>query len=124
MMFSQGFDRDGSKTPPLFAYSAYPAPEEIVYPTYSQPQSYRGMVSTGDYSDYLQPVPVTLPSMMHFHEAIKREEENTISPYNIYNQGLPSIDLSQHQPFDDSHPHVSRYHQSTSNIRTVPNVYL
>ena len=122
MMFSQGFERDGSRTPPLFAYSTYPAQQEIVYPPYSQSQQYRTMVTSGEYDSYMQPVPVTLPSMMHFHEAIKREDENTMSPYNMYSQGLlPSID--HHHYGDSSNPHVSRFHQPSTN-RTIPNVYM
>jgi surfactin synthase thioesterase subunit len=125
LIFAQNFNRDGSRTPPLFAYSAYPAPEDLVYPPFSQ-QPYQPLVTTSEYTDFLQPVPVTLPSMMHFHEAIKREDENTLSPYNIYSQGaLPSIDFINQRPYEDvSHPHVSRTHQSASTIRTIPNVYM
>lgn len=105
-MFSHGFEREGSRTPPLFAYHSYPAPEEIVYPPYPQSQPYRP-VSSSEYSDYLAPVPVTLPSMMHFHEAIKREDD-TMSPYNMSYQGLPAIDIQGHHSYEDSNPHVSR----------------
>ena len=124
MIFAQNFNnREGSRTPPLFAYSAYPAPEEVIYPPYSQP-AYQSIVTTSEYTEFLQPVPVTLPSMMHFHEAIKRDDEHTMSPYNMYNQGLPSIDFINQRPYEDvSHPHVSRAHHS-SNIRPVPNVYM
>ncbi|KAH9210546.1 hypothetical protein DL95DRAFT_393296 [Leptodontidium sp. 2 PMI_412] len=104
LMFSHGFEREGSRTPPLFAYHSYPAPEEIVYPPYPQSQPYRP-VSSSEYSDYLAPVPVTLPSMMHFHEAIKREDD-TMSPYNMSYQGLPAIDIQGHHNYEDSNPHT------------------
>lgn len=106
LMFSHGFEREGSRTPPLFAYHSYPAPEEIVYPPYPQSQPYRA-VSSSEYADYLAPVPVTLPSMMHFHEAMKREDD-TMSPYNMSYQGLPAIDIQGHHNYEDSNPHVSR----------------
>lgn len=104
LMFSHGFEREGSRTPPLFAYHSYPAPEEIVYPPYPQSQPYRP-VSSSEYSDYLAPVPVTLPSMMHFHEAIKREDD-TMSPFNMSYQGLPAIDIQGHHSYEDSNPHT------------------
>ena len=124
LIFAQNFNREGSRTPPLFAYSAYPAPEDIIYPPYSQ-QQYQPLVTSSEYTDFLQPVPVTLPSMMHFHEAIKREDESTMSPYNIYGQGLPSIDFINQRPYEDvSHPQVSRTYQPPSTVRTIPNVYM
>lgn len=109
------FDREGSRTPPLFAYHQYPAPEEIVYPPYPQSQPYRA-VSTGaeHYGDYLAPVPVTLPSMMHFHEAIKREED-TMTPYNMSYQGLPAIDIHGGHGYDDSNPHTPPLSHSYEN---------
>lgn len=100
------FERDGSRTPPLFAYHSYPAPEEIVYPPYPQSQPYQHAVTTAEYRDYLAPVPVTLPSMMHFNEAIKREDD-TMHPFNMYNQGLPAIDIQSQHSYEDSNPHVS-----------------
>jgi hypothetical protein len=105
IMFNS-FDRDGSRTPPLFAYHQYPAPEDIVYPPYPQSSRY-GPVTTGsEYGDYMgAPVPVTLPSMMHFNEAIKREED-TMAPYNLSYQGLPAIDIHASHAYDDSDPHT------------------
>ena len=106
LMFSHGFEREGSRTPPLFAYHQYPAPEDIVYPPYPQSQPYRPVSTAGDHYDYLAPVPVTLPSMMHFHEAIKREDD-TLSPFNLSYQGLPPMEYPQSHGYDDSNPHVS-----------------
>ena len=110
MMFSHQFDREGSRTPPLFAYHQYPAPEDIVYPPYPHSQPYRPVSSSVDWSrsesDYLAPVPVTLPSMMQFHDSIKREHEDTMSPYNMSYQGLPAIDIHGQQGYGESDPHV------------------
>lgn len=35
--------------------------------------------------------PVTLPSMMHFQDSIKRESEDSMSPYHMTYQSLPAI---------------------------------
>jgi hypothetical protein len=124
IIFSQGFDRDGSRTPPLFAYHTYPAPEDVVYPPYPHSQPYRA-VSSSDrseaYEHYMAPVPVTLPSMMHFNDAIKRETEETMSPYNMTYQGLPAIDIHSHHGYDD--PHV-RHPQVVKPLAMGPNRYL
>jgi hypothetical protein len=102
-LFQNFDDREGSRTPPLSFSSHYPPPEEMGYqyqPAYTYP------VSTGsDHYGYLEPVPVTLPSMMHFHDAmIKREDEHTISPYQVQYQGLPAIDIQASHRYDDSNP--------------------
>ncbi|CZS90650.1 hypothetical protein WAI453_004066 [Rhynchosporium graminicola] len=104
LMFNHGYEREGSRTPPLFAYHSYPAPEEITYPSYPQSQQYRP-VSSSEYSDYLAPMPITLPSMTHFHEAIKRED-NTMSPFNMSYQGLPTIEMQGHHNFADLNSHT------------------
>jgi hypothetical protein len=106
LMFSHGFEREGSRTPPLFGYSQYPAPDDIAYPPYSQSQPYRAMSTATEHYDYLAQVPVTLPSMMHFHEAIKREDD-TLSPFNLSYQALPAMDIHGGHGYDDSNPHVS-----------------
>lgn len=104
-LFSQSLSRENSRTPPLFGYQTYPAPEDIVYPPY--PQTYRN-VTTEPFPDYLAPVPVSLPSMMHFNDAIKREPETgTISPFNSY-AVMAGIDITQ-PAYDGTDPHVS-YH--------------
>jgi len=106
LTFSNNYERDGSRTPPLFAYhQSYPPPEEMIYPPYPH-QPYRAVSSAGDhYSDYL--APVTLPSMMQFHESIKREDD-TMSPWNMSYQALPGIDIQASHSYDDSNPHVSK----------------
>ncbi|KAK0617428.1 hypothetical protein B0T14DRAFT_568925 [Immersiella caudata] len=105
-------ERERSHTPPMFAYSAYPPPpEEMLLPPYSAAvQGYRPHET---YSEYLtpQPVPVTLPSMTHFSDAIKREstgyaaEDNL--PYMSYNSYLPGVDMSAAHPSPYDHmPHT------------------
>ncbi|KAJ5047326.1 uncharacterized protein L3040_003153 [Drepanopeziza brunnea f. sp. 'multigermtubi'] len=122
LMFSHGFEREGSGTPPLFAYHSYPAPEDLVYAPYPLPSqpSYRP-VSSSEYADYLAPVPVTLPPMMHFHEAIMKREDDTMNPFNMSYQGLPGAisNFSGQQEFEDSSnpltpPLSSSYEHSTT----------
>lgn len=107
-IFTHGFERDGSRTPPLFAYHTYPAPEDVMYPAYTQP--YRPISSSGDWTradaDYLAPVPVTLPSMMQFHDSVKREYEDTLTPFNMGYPGVPAVDINAHHGYSDSNPHV------------------
>jgi hypothetical protein len=114
MMFAQSFEREGSRTPPLFAYHTYPAPEDIVYPPYPHTQQYRPVSGGSDWTrsetDYLAPVPVTLPSMMQFHDSIKREHEDTMSPFNMSYQGLPALDMHNQHGYGDSDPHVRSAH--------------
>ncbi|TVY80309.1 Transcription factor radR [Lachnellula suecica] len=120
IMFGHNYERDGSRTPPLFAYHSYPAPEDIVYPPYPQSQPYRPVTTGGEY-DYMAPVPVTLPSMMHFHESIKRESDDTMSPFNMSYQGLPAIDIHASHGYDDSNPHVNS--SAFALIRSLDNVF-
>jgi hypothetical protein len=115
IMFSQAFnEREGSQTPPLFAYQTYPAPEDITYPPYS---SYRG-VSAADrsYGDYMAPVPVTLPSMSYFNDSIKREHhDDTLSPYQLSYGGLPTVDIHGSHGYDDPHtPPLSHSYEHSS----------
>jgi len=110
LIFSQSLDRDGSRTPPLFTYNTYPAPEDIVYPPYPHSQPYRPVYSNNDrsdaYVDYLAGVPVTLPSMMHFHDAVKRETEETMIPFNMNYGSLSGMDIHASHGYNDSNPHT------------------
>lgn len=113
-------ERERSHTPPFFSYSTYPPPDEMMAPYGgSQPTpAYRGhpaVVTTAAeaYPDYLtaSAVPVTLPSMSHFNDAIKREGsggfpgDDGLNPYMNYGF-LPGIDMNAN-PYDHSNPHVS-----------------
>ena len=127
-LFPQSYDeRERSNTPPMFAYSTYPPPpEEMMMPAYGAPvQGYRPM-PTESYPDYLAPqpgVPVTLPSMTHFSDAIKREPtgyppEEGLQHYMSYNGYLPgAVDMSAGHPSPYDHmPHVSASSSSSRNL--------
>ena len=126
-------DRERSNTPPMFAYSTYPPPpEEMMMPSYGAVQGYRPM-PTETYPEYLSPpaVPVTLPSMTHFSDAIKRETaypggsmEENMPPYMSYSgYPIPGVDLGAAQPSPYDHmPHVSASSSSRNpaSITTTP----
>lgn len=107
-IFNNGFERDASHTPPLFAYHSYPPPEESIYPPYN---SYRPAVSNSDaYADYMNPGPMSLPSMMHFTDAIKREpmgNDDGLNPFSMSYAAMAGIDIQGPNAYDDSNPHVS-----------------
>jgi hypothetical protein len=107
-IFANSFEWDRSKTPPLLAYHTYPGPEDNLYPPYSQP--YHPILSSGDWTrteaDSLAPVSVTLPSMMQFHDSIKWEYEDTLTPFNMTYQGPPVVDIHGHSSYNGSNPHV------------------
>ncbi|KAK4444671.1 hypothetical protein QBC34DRAFT_474407 [Podospora aff. communis PSN243] len=101
-------ERDRSHSPYLYADSEYPAPPAMPLPSY---EAYR--LSETYTTEYLaqQQVPVTLPSMTHFSDAIKREstgyaaEDNL--PYMSYNTYLPGVDMSATHPSPYDHmPHT------------------
>lgn len=108
LMFASSFERDTSRSPPLFAYqSAYPAPEDITYAAYPS-DPYQQDRAT--YADYM--APVTLPSMMHFTDALKRESQDTMSPYQMSYTGIPAIDIHPSSLYDDptvSHVRAQRF---------------
>jgi hypothetical protein len=101
-------DRERSHTPPMFAYSAYPPPEEMMLPPYASAQPYRPMTTEEAYPGWATTVPVTLPSMTHFSDAIKRDAfpgEDTMSPYMNYGF-MPGMDVHAPQQHDYSNPHT------------------
>jgi hypothetical protein len=108
-------ERERSHTPPLFAYSSYPPPpEDILQGTYhdhQQYQTYRPMTTEAYPYDLATTVPVTLPSMTHFSDAVKREsvygEDTTGLSYVPYGGYLPGIDMSAPSPYENSNPLVS-----------------
>ncbi len=119
-LFPASYDeRERSNTPPMFAYSTYPPPpEEMIMPQYAAVQGYRPM-PTDSYPEYLTPapVPVTLPSMTHFSDAIKRETgypggpvDDGMPPYLSYSgypiPGVVDLGAGQPSPYDQM-PHVS-----------------
>ncbi|KAK4157060.1 hypothetical protein C8A00DRAFT_12050 [Chaetomidium leptoderma] len=120
-LFPQSYDeRERSHTPPMFAYSTYPPPpEEMMMAPYGAVQGYRPM-PTESYPEYLSPaaaaVPVTLPSMTHFNDAIKREPaaypagpvEESMHYMTYSGYSLPGVDMSAgHHPSPyDQMPHT------------------
>lgn len=108
-------ERERSHSPHLFSYPNYaPPPEDMLLPQFGgqSHQAYRPMTTGEPYSDYLAAtVPVTLPPLTHFSDAIKREpgsfgENSGLSPY-VYGTYLPGIDINANSPYDNSNPHVS-----------------
>ena len=105
-------DRERSNTPPIFAYStAYTAPEGLLMNSYVQSQTYPTLVTTDGYPNYLaaSAVPVTLPSLTHFNDAVKREtyqSDDGLSPYMSYGF-VSGVDVNLASHYDQSNPHVS-----------------
>jgi hypothetical protein len=107
-------ERERSHTPPMFAYSTYPPPpEDMLLNSYNSMQPYRP-ITTDVYSEYLTAaVPVTLPSVTHFSDAMKRDQtfatDDSLSPYMSYGTYLPALDLNggATSPYDNSNPLVS-----------------
>ena len=104
-------DRSHSHSPPMFTYPSYPPPPEEMM--YAPVHSYRPVTTTeAAYPEYYTtaPVPVTLPSMTHFSDAIKREPGYPGAEDNVYmNYGyLPGVDMNTGAPSPyDNMPHVS-----------------
>ncbi|KAK1590537.1 uncharacterized protein LY79DRAFT_212655 [Colletotrichum navitas] len=109
VFFAQHYEdgRERSNTPPFLAYSAYPPPEEMIMaPTYTTlPYP---MTTAEAYPGYLAPaVPVTLPPMNHFNDAIKRESypsDDGFPPYMNYGY-MPGIDMHAPGSYDTANPH-------------------
>ncbi|KAJ9151224.1 Transcription factor bZIP [Pleurostoma richardsiae] len=102
-------DRERSHTPPFLAYSAYPPPDDMLLAPYGGTQPYRPL-TTEAYPEWVATtVPVTLPSMTHFSDAVKREGtfpgEESMSPYSMNYGYLPGIDMNGPSPYD-SNPHT------------------
>jgi hypothetical protein len=112
-LFADSFDgRDGSHTPPLFVgYSqhTYPPPDDNMYPPYTNSESYRPIgTSSETYPEYLTPTPMSLPSMMHFTDAIKREPINGsdgLNPFSMSYAAMAGIDIQGSHSYE-SNPHV------------------
>lgn len=108
VLFQHAYDdRERSNTPP-FVYSNYPPPDEIMGTPYSAAQPYHAMTTAEGYPSYMATaVPVTLPPMTHFNDAIKRETypgEEPMSPYMNY---YMPVEVNAPGPYDHSNPHVS-----------------
>lgn len=117
LMFAPAYDdRERSHTPPMFSYSTYPAPDELLMNPYAHAQPYSTMTTADGYPSYMAAatVPATLPSMTHFSDAVKRESypsDDGLSPYMSYGF-VPGVDVNGvgvgvPSPYDQSNPHVS-----------------
>jgi hypothetical protein len=99
---------DGSRKPPIFPYHTYPSSEDIMDPLYAQ--SYRSISSSGNWTKadphYLSPVSIMPPSKMQFHHSVKRENEDTLTPFNMTYPRLQAVDIHAHHGYNDSNPHV------------------
>ncbi|KAK3381458.1 hypothetical protein B0H63DRAFT_205778 [Podospora didyma] len=113
-LFPESYEdqRGRSHTPPMFTYSQYPPPpEDMLLAPYGSVQQYRP-VTTESYQEYMSPpVPVTLPSMTHFSDALKRDpgypgaDDNL--PYMSYPSYMPGVDMSAGAPSPyDQMPHT------------------
>ncbi|KAK4159106.1 transcription factor [Cladorrhinum sp. PSN259] len=110
-------DRDGTHSPPsLFQNYSYPPPPEEMLPVpYGAMPNYRHHMPAEPYSDYM-PAPsgpsVTLPSMTHFNDAIKREPgypapEEQIPYMNYGGYHIPAVDMHGAHPSPYDHmPHT------------------
>lgn len=106
-------DRERSNTPPsLFSYSSYPPPsEDMMIAPYSSAQPYQAITSAESYPHYLSapvPVPVTLPPMTHFSDAIKRDSyanDDGFAPYVSYGF-IPGIDVNTSSHYEQSNSHT------------------
>ncbi|RGP75656.1 transcription factor bzip [Fusarium longipes] len=103
-------DRARSDSPPQFTYSTYPAPDEILLHPYGSAQHYPAITTADAYPNYMtaSTVPMTLPSMTHFSDAIKREtpysSDDGLAPYMTYGY-MPPMDFNSGSPYDQN-PHT------------------
>jgi hypothetical protein len=111
LVFAPGYDgRERSHTPPMFGYATYPAPDEIMMAPYGTAPTYPAMTTADSYPNYMASttVPVTLPSMTHFSDAIKRDAYPSDEGMNHYmNYGfVPGVEVTVPAPYDQSNPHT------------------
>lgn len=113
MGFTSVFDsRERSHTPPMFSYTTYPGPDELLMDPYASVQPYPSMANADPYSNYL--LSSALPAIDHFNDSIKCED--TLNPYLEYNytpSGGSGVDANTAGYYDSSNAHVSvaRQHQ-------------
>ncbi|KAM5345137.1 hypothetical protein ACJ41O_010999 [Fusarium nematophilum] len=103
-------DRTRSSSPPQFACSIYPVPDEIIPGLDSSAQPYPIMTTVDAYPNYLSAptFPMTLPSMAYFSDAVKWESylaDNRLTPYTSYAY-MPSMDFNAPSPYDQSNPNT------------------
>ncbi|RDA91002.1 hypothetical protein CP533_3116, partial [Ophiocordyceps camponoti-saundersi (nom. inval.)] len=98
-------DRDRSHTPPIFPYTPYPAPDELLLDPYGSAPPYPAM-APDPYPGYLT---ATLPPMTQFGDGIKREpfeDGGGLNPYLGYGF-VSGVDINSMQSsYDPSNPHT------------------
>lgn len=110
LLFPPTYDeRERSHTPPMFSYPAYPPPDELLLAIpYGSAHTYP-ITTAEPYPAYVPAaVPVTLPPMNHFTEAVKRggyAAEEGLSPYMNYGY-IPNMDIQGANSYDHSNPHT------------------
>jgi hypothetical protein len=107
-IFDNNLRQHGSRASPLYAYHTYSAPEDIIYSPYAQ--LYRPTFSGGDLTqadtNYLAPVSATFPSTMQFRNLTNRENEDTLTLFNMTYQGQPTAKIHTRHGYNDPNPHV------------------
>ncbi|KAJ4858595.1 hypothetical protein T069G_06862 [Trichoderma breve] len=100
-------ERERSNTPPVFSYTTYPAPDELLINPYGSAHAYPTMTTAEAYPNYLTAtaMPASLPPLGHYSEPIKRDlyPDNVISPYIGYGF-MPTHDMGMPTPYDPSNP--------------------
>ncbi|RYC80871.1 hypothetical protein BFJ63_vAg16234 [Fusarium oxysporum f. sp. narcissi] len=109
-------ERNHSDSPPQFTYSTYPAPDEISFAPYGSTQPYPAITTADAYPNNMiaSTVPLTLPSMTHFTDAIKREtypSDDGLTPYMTYGY-MPPMNFNSGSPYEQSNPHGSHASQT------------
>ena len=109
LFFSGNYDdRARSDSPPQFTYSTYPAPDEILLAPYGSTQSYPAITTADAYLNYMtaSTVPMTLPPMTHFSDAIKREtypSDDGLTPYMTRGY-TPQMDFNSSSHWNQPNP--------------------
>ncbi|KAK1244828.1 hypothetical protein MKX08_004457 [Trichoderma sp. CBMAI-0020] len=99
-------ERERSNTPPVLAYTTYPAPDELLMNPYGSAHAYPAMTTAEVYPNYLSAaMPASLPPLGHYSEPIKRDlyPDNVMSPYIGYGF-MPTHDMGMSTPYDPSNP--------------------
>ncbi|KAK5987760.1 hypothetical protein PT974_11893 [Cladobotryum mycophilum] len=95
-------DRERSNTPPVFSYTTYPAPDELLMNPYGNAHPYPAMTTAETYPNYLTATTMatSLPSLGHYSDPIKRDMyQDNMSPYIGYGF-IPAPDMSIPSPYD------------------------
>ncbi|GJN73610.1 transcription factor bzip protein [Purpureocillium lilacinum] len=105
-------ERERSHTPPVFSYTPYPAPDELLLDPYGSAPAYPSMSGPAEpYPNYLTApasMPATLPSMTHFADAMKRDSypsDDGMSSYLGYGF-VPGVEMNMPSPYDASNAHT------------------